>query len=129
MTTNNKSKNHTNFTVSIESATDVTTGVSVKDRLTTIQKASNINAKPEDIVSHGHVFLLVAKDNGVFDREGHTEATYDMMKIANTGECGVLCELTNSDGTMMKGKDIYNYAKKYNLPVISVNEIKMYRSL
>ncbi len=127
MTNNNKSKNHTNFTISIEAADGVTTGVSAKDRLTTIKKASNIHAKSSDIVSPGHVFQLIAKHNGVFERAGHAEAVYDIMKIAGTGECSVLCELTNGDGSIMKCKEIYGYANKHNLPVISVNDIRLYR--
>lgn len=127
MTEDNKSKNHTNFTISIEASENVTTGVSAKDRLTTIMAASNKNSKPEDIVSPGHVFPLVSKKNGVFERQGHTEATYDVMRIAGTGKYGVLCELTNPDGTMMKGNQIDLYSKVHNIPVITVKDIINYR--
>ena len=129
MTSVNKSKNHTNFTISIEAAENVTTGVSAKDRLTTILSASKKDASKDDIVSPGHVFPLIAKNGGVFERQGHTEATLDIIKIAGTGEFGVLCELTNQDGTMMKGDDIINYSKKYNMPVISVEDIINYRKV
>lgn len=127
MTKNNKSKNHTNFTISIEAAENVTTGVSAKDRLITIMTASNENSTSEDIVSPGHVFPLISKSNGVFERKGHTEATYDMMRIAGTGKFGVLCELTNPDGSMMKGHQIENYSKTHNIPVVTVEDIINYR--
>lgn len=121
MTSVNKSKNHTNFTISIE--------VADKDRLTTILSASKKDASKDDIVSPDHVFPLIAKNGGVFERQGHTEVTLDIIKIAGTGEFGILCELTNQDGTMMKSNDIINYSKKYNMPVISVEDIINYRKL
>ena len=127
MTFVNNSINHTNFTISIEAAENITTGVSAQDRLTTILCASKKDASKDDIVSPGHVFPLIAKNGGVFERQGHTEATIDIIKIAGTGEFGILCELTNQDGTMMKGNDILNYSKKYNMPVISVEDIVNYR--
>lgn len=127
MTAVNKSKNHTNFTISIEAAENVTTGVSAQDRLTTILSASKKDASQNDIVSPGHIFPLIAKTGGVFERQGHTEATLDIIKIAGTGEFGVLCELTNKDGSMMKDDDIINYSTKYNIPVISVEDIINYR--
>ena len=127
MTDNNQSKNHTNFTISIEAAQNVTTGVSASDRLTTIKAAVNSHALPQDIVSPGHVFPLISKQNGVLERKGHTEATYDMMQIAETGKYGVLCELTNPDGTMMKGSQIENYSKTHNIPIVTVENIIKYR--
>ena len=128
MTHNNQSKNHTNFTISIEAAENVTTGVSAKDRLTTIMANSNDNSISKDIVSPGHIFPLVSKSNGVFERKGHTEATYDMMRIAGAGKFGVLFELTNPDGTMMKELQIENYSKTHNIPVITVEDIVNYRT-
>ena len=128
MTHNNQSKNHTNFTISIEAAENITTGVSAKDRLTTIMAASNDNSISKDIVSPGHIFPLVSKSNGVFERKGHTEATYDMMRIADAGKFGVLFELTNPDGTMMKELQIENYSKTHNIPVITVEDIVNYRT-
>lgn len=128
MTENNQSKNHTNFTVSIEAKNGVTTGVSAHDRLMTIKAASSINSKSSDIVSPGHIFPLIAKNNGVFERAGHTEALYDILKIAQLEEYGVLCELTNKDGSMMKGQEIEKYAEMNNLPVVSVENIRDYRT-
>ncbi len=126
MTENNKSKNHTNFTVSIEAAQGVTTGVSAADRLTTVKAASAPGAKPCDIVSPGHVFPLKACGKGVLERRGHTEATVDFMKLAGLEPSGVLCELTNPDGTMARLQEIIEYSGKYSLPVVSVDDLARY---
>ncbi|MCD8554319.1 3,4-dihydroxy-2-butanone-4-phosphate synthase [Seleniivibrio sp.] len=122
MTRNNRSQFGTAFTVSVEAAEGVTTGVSAKDRLTTIQAVMN-GAK---IASPGHVFPLVAREGGVFERDGHTEATIDMVKLAGYKPCGVLCELTNPDGTMMKLPQITEYAVQHGFTVISIEDIKEY---
>ncbi|RXK00495.1 3,4-dihydroxy-2-butanone-4-phosphate synthase [Arcobacter sp. CECT 8986] len=122
----NHSKYQTPFTVTIESKENVTTGVSAKDRVTTIKSAikkDGIN----HIVSPGHVFPLRARDNGVFERQGHTEASIDLMKLSNLEPVAVLCELTNADGTMAKGEDIRNIAKKFDMPILSVEDIIDYR--
>ena len=126
MVSHNKSKNHTNFTVSIEASSNVTTGVSAQDRLTTIKAISNINAKKGDIVSPGHVFPLIAKNGGVLERDGHTEATMDITKLAGLDGGGVLCELTNTDGSMMQGDELVQYAKKYDMPLLTIDDIKEY---
>lgn len=126
MTENNRCKNHTNFTVSIEAAVGVTTGVSAADRLATIKAASAAGAGPEDIVSPGHVFPLKAARKGVLERRGHTEATVDFMKLAGLEPSGVLCELTNPDGTMAKLPEILTYSEKYALPVVSVEDLAVY---
>lgn len=122
MTHNNRSQFGTAFTVSVEAAEGVTTGVSATDRLTTVQAVMN-GAK---LASPGHVFPLVARSGGVFERDGHTEATIDMMKLAGCKPCGVLCELTNPDGTMMKLPDITEYAANNGFTVISIEDIKEY---
>jgi 3,4-dihydroxy 2-butanone 4-phosphate synthase len=122
MTRNNRSQFGTAFTVSVEAAEGVTTGVSATDRLTTVQAVMN-GAK---LASPGHVFPLVARSGGVFERDGHTEATIDMMKLAGCKPCGVLCELTNPDGTMMKLPDITEYAANNGFTVISIEDIKEY---
>lgn len=127
MVENNKSKYGTNFTVSIEAAKGVTTGVSAADRITTIKAAVNPNAKPTDIVSPGHVFPLIAKDNGVFEREGHTEGSVDLMKLAGLSPYAILCELTNIDGTMAKMPEIETFSKKHNFPIVSILDIIQYR--
>lgn len=122
MTRNNRSQFGTAFTVSVEAAEGVTTGVSAADRLTTVRAVMN-GAK---LASPGHVFPLVARSGGVFERGGHTEATIDMMKLAGCKPCGVLCELTNPDGTMMKLPDITEYAAHNGFTVISIEDIKEY---
>lgn len=127
MVENNKSKYGTNFTVSIEAAKGVTTGVSAADRITTIKAAVNPNAKPTDIVSPGHVFPLIAKDNGVFERDGHTEGSVDLMKLAGLSPYAILCELTNIDGTMAKMPEIETFSRKHNFPIISILDIIQYR--
>lgn len=127
MVENNKSKYGTNFTISIEAAKGVTTGVSAADRITTIKAAVNPNAKPTDIVSPGHVFPLIAKDNGVFEREGHTEGSVDLMKLAGLSPYAILCELTNIDGTMAKMPEIETFSRKHNFPIVSILDIIQFR--
>lgn len=126
MVRQNRSQYGTAFTVSIEAAKGVTTGVSAKDRVTTIKTAIEEGASGADIASPGHVFPLVARPGGVLEREGHTEATVDMMKLAGLKPAGVLCELTNPDGTMMRRDDIDIYAEKYGYPVITIEDMKEY---
>lgn len=128
MVENNTSHYGTNFTVSIEAANGVTTGVSASDRITTIKSAIDENAKPENLVSPGHVFPLIAKSNGVFERNGHTEGSVDLMKLAGLSPYAVLCELTNIDGSMAKMSEIKEFSKKYNYPIVSILDIMEYRN-
>lgn len=100
MVANNTNRNRTAFTISIEAAEGVTTGVSASDRVTTIRAAIAPDAKPSDLHHPGHVFPLAAKPGGVLERCGHTEASVDIMRLAGLQPYGVLCELTNPDGTM-----------------------------
>lgn len=127
MVENNTSKNQTAFTISIEAKKGVTTGVSAKDRLTTIKTAIAANALPDDLASPGHVFPLTAKPNGVFERGGHTEGGVDLVKLAGLGDTAVLCELTNEDGTMAKVPEIIVFADKHNMPVVTIEDIINYR--
>ncbi|MBU7443558.1 3,4-dihydroxy-2-butanone-4-phosphate synthase, partial [Paraburkholderia fungorum] len=106
MVEHNGSKNSTAFTISIEAREGVTTGVSAVDRLTTIRAAVADDAVPADIVSPGHVFPLRAKPGGVLERRGHTEGTVDLAVLAGMKPAGVLCELMNEDGTMMRGAQV-----------------------
>lgn len=126
MVTHNQSKFQTGFTISIEAKEGVTTGVSAKDRRTTVHAAIHPEGKMK-IVSPGHVFPLRAKANGVLERDGHTEATVDLMRLAGLSPYGVLCELTNPDGTMSKGEQIVKFAQKHDLPIVSIDEIIAYR--
>lgn len=126
MVQSNHSKFQTPFTISIEAKEDISTGVSAKDRVTTIKSAlkkDGIN----HIISPGHIFPLCAKDGGVLERNGHTEASVDMMKLSNLEPNAVLCEITNEDGSMAKGEEIINFAKKYSMLIISIEEIIKYR--
>lgn len=127
MITDNTSTNHTNFTVSIEAATGVSTGVSAADRVTTIQAAIADNAKPSDLKKPGHVFPLKANSEGVLGRRGHTEATVDMVQLAGLKPFGVLCELTNEDGTMARLPEVVRFAEKHQMPVLTIEDIVLYR--
>lgn len=123
MVKQNNSQYGTAFTVTIEAAKGVTTGVSATDRVTTIKTAIADGANTDSIASPGHVFPLVARAGGVVERGGHTEATIDLMKLSGYKPCGVLCELTNPDGTMMKMKDIEIYAEQNKYTVITIEDI------
>lgn len=129
MVENNKSKYGTNFTISIEAADGVTTGVSASDRIVTIKAAIKKGATFTDIVSPGHIFPLVAKDNGVFERAGHTEGSVDLMKLAGLSPFAVLCELTNVDGTMARFPEVEAFSKAYNYPIVSILDIIEYRKV
>ncbi|BDQ37517.1 3,4-dihydroxy-2-butanone 4-phosphate synthase [Pseudodesulfovibrio nedwellii] len=127
MVDENSSQYQTAFTISIEAATGVTTGVSAVDRVTTVKTAIAGNATPADIASPGHVFPLRARPGGVLERGGHTEATVDMTRLAGLEPCGVLCEVTNPDGTMARTPEIIDFGKKHNMPVCTVDDIVEYR--
>ncbi|MBI9110071.1 3,4-dihydroxy-2-butanone-4-phosphate synthase [Maridesulfovibrio ferrireducens] len=127
MVAENTCRNQTGFTVTIEAAEGVTTGVSAADRVTTIKTAIADDAKPGDLHRPGHVFPLRAKAGGVLERQGHTEATVDMMNLAGLKPYGVLCEVTNPDGTMSRLPEIVELGKKYNIPVLTVDDIIQYR--
>ncbi|MCT7941942.1 MULTISPECIES: 3,4-dihydroxy-2-butanone-4-phosphate synthase [Shewanella] len=127
MVADNNSANQTAFTVSIEAKVGVTTGVSAQDRVTTVKTATAANAKASDLARPGHVFPLRARAGGVLTRRGHTEGTVDLMQMAGLGESGVLCEVTNEDGTMAKTPEIVAFALKHNMPVLTIEDMVMYR--
>jgi len=127
MVENNSSRFQTAFTVSIEAAHGVTTGVSAADRVATVRAAIADNARPEDLLCPGHIFPLKARPGGVLERPGHTEATVDLMRLAGLKPYGVLCELTNSDGTMARLPEIVAFAEKHNMPVVTVADLIGYR--
>jgi 3,4-dihydroxy 2-butanone 4-phosphate synthase len=129
MVENNTSKNKTAFTISIEAKNGVTTGVSAKDRLTTIKTAIAENATHECLAYPGHVFPLLAQNNGVFARRGHTEGSVDLMKISGLKEYAVLCELTNEDGTMSRLPEISCFARNHDMTVVSIEDIFQYRKM
>lgn len=127
MVENNTSAYGTGFTVTIEAAKGVTTGVSAQDRLTTIRTAIADNAKPEDLNRPGHVFPLRAHDGGVLARGGHTEATIDLVTLAGFKPAGVLCELTNDDGSMAHAPEVIVFAKQHAMPVVTIEDLVAYR--
>lgn len=127
MVENNSSHYQTAFTVTIEAAQGVTTGVSASDRLTTIRAAITDNAKPADINRPGHVFPLRARDGGVLTRRGHTEATIDLVTLAGFKSAGVLCELTNDDGSMARAPEVIAFAKQHDMPVVTIDDLVAYR--
>lgn len=127
MVEDNTSKFGTPFTISIEAAEGVTTGVSAKDRTTTILAAIKHDAKASDLRRPGHIFPLRAKNGGVLVRSGHTEASVDLARLAGFRAAAVGCELMNDDGTMMRRDAIDLFAKEYNLLVITIADLIAYR--
>ena len=123
----NRSRNQTAFTISIEAKKGITTGISAKDRARTIKIASKKNVKKNEIVSPGHVFPIIAKDGGVLVRAGHTEASVDISKLAKKNNSAVICEIMNEDGTMAKGPDLFNFAKKHKLKIGKIEDLISYR--
>ena len=125
MIKNNTDNHETAFTVSIDHV-NTETGISAFERADTIRALADDNTKPSDFRRPGHVFPLIAKEGGVLVREGHTEATVDLMKIANLKEIGLCCEIMAEDGHMLKGEAVVEFAKKFNMKMTSVAEIKKY---
>lgn len=126
MVSSNTDNHETAFTISIDHIS-TRTGISALERSSTILKFLDENSKPEDFRRPGHMFPLLAKDNGVLERNGHTEATVDLCKLAKLKPCGVCCEIMAKDGSMMKKNDLEKFAKKWNLKIISIKEIQEYR--
>lgn len=127
MVETNSSQFQTAFTVTIEAAQGVTTGVSAQDRLTTIRAAIADQAQPQDLHRPGHVFPLRARDGGVLARRGHTEATVDLMRLSGLKPYGVLCELTNEDGSMSRLPEVVAFAHQHRMPVLSIEDLVAYR--
>ena len=123
----NQSRNQTAFTISIEAKKGITTGISAKDRAKTIKVASRKNVNKRDIVSPGHVFPIIAKDGGVLVRAGHTEASVDISKLAKKNNSAVICEIMNEDGTMAKGYELFDFAKKHKLKIGKIEDLISYR--
>ena len=126
MVKENTDNHETAFTVSIDHI-DTSTGISAFERADTIRALANENTKPSDFRRPGHVFPLIAKDGGVLERDGHTEATIDLMRLAGLKEVGVCCEIMADDGHMMRGEDLIKLAQKLNLKITTVKEIQEYR--
>ena len=124
----NRSVHGTNFTVSIEAAHGVTTGISAADRAHTIRVASAADARAEDIVQPGHVFPLIAQAGGVLARAGHTEACCDLARLAGFSPAAVLCEVMNDDGTMARLPDLVSFAGTHGLKIGAIADLIHYRS-
>ena len=118
----------TNFTVSIEAATGVTTGISAADRALTIKTAVAPNAKPSDLVQPGHIFPLMAQPGGVLIRSGHTEAGCDLAALAGCSPTSVICEIMKDDGSMARLPDLLDFAKEHQLNIGSIADLIKYRS-
>ena len=127
MSSNNKSRHETAFTVSIEAREGVTTGISAHDRALTIATAISENTKSSDIVTPGHVFPIKARPGGVLVRAGHTEAAVDIAKLAGKNPSGVICEIMNDDGTMARLPELIEVAKKFNLKIGTIADLISYR--
>ena len=127
MVSDNTSVNKTAFTVTIEAAEGVSTGVSAQDRVTTIKAAIADQAKPTDLHRPGHVFPLRAAEGGVLTRRGHTEASVDLARLSGFKPAGVICEITNDDGTMARAPQIVEFAKKFGYAVVTIEDLVEYK--
>jgi len=129
MATSNRTRHHTNFTVSIEAAEGVTTGISAADRARTVQVAARPDAGPDDIVTPGHVFPLQAEPGGVLSRAGHTEAACDLARLAGCSPAAVIVEIMNEDGTMARLPDLVQFAETHGLKLGTIADLIHYRAL
>ncbi|HEY0822512.1 MAG TPA: 3,4-dihydroxy-2-butanone-4-phosphate synthase [Ramlibacter sp.] len=127
MVETNRSRYATAFTQSIEAAFGVSTGVSAADRVQTIQCALRSTLERSEIVSPGHVFPLVARPGGVLERQGHTEAAVDLAELAGCRPAGVLCELMNADGSMARGAQVAEFARRHGLLCTTVEAVRQFR--
>jgi 3,4-dihydroxy 2-butanone 4-phosphate synthase/GTP cyclohydrolase II len=128
MVRNNRSPLGTAFTVSIEAARGVTTGISAHDRARTVQAAAAPSARPEDIVQPGHIFPLMAQNGGVLVRAGHTEAGCDLAGLAGLTPAAVICEILKDDGTMARLPDLLSFAKQHGMKIGSIADLIRFRS-
>lgn len=127
MTENNGSRHETAFTVSIEAAHGITTGISAHDRAHTVQTAIADDLRLGDIVSPGHIFPLRAKDGGVLFRSGHTEGSVDLAVLAGLKPAAVICEIMNTDGSMARLPDLKKFAKTHDLPILTIADLIAHR--
>ncbi len=126
MVPDNTSRYGTAFTISVDAAKNVSTGVSAADRLEAVRVVLADDSTRADLAAPGHMFPLVARVGGVLERPGHTEATVDLMRLAGLKPCGVLCELTNPDGTMSRLPEVADYAKKHGFPLVTIEDLVAY---
>jgi 3,4-dihydroxy 2-butanone 4-phosphate synthase/GTP cyclohydrolase II len=127
MVTQNRESFQTDFQVSVDAASGITTGISAADRARTIRVMADPTAVPADLVQPGHVFPLRAKPGGVLQRTGHTEAAVDLVRLAGCRPLGVICEIMDDDGTMMRLPKLRRFAKKHRLKICSIEDLIQYR--
>ncbi len=127
MVADNDAPHSTAFTVSVDFKHGTTTGISAEDRTLTVRNLANGNVGPSDFVRPGHIFPLVAREGGVLMRSGHTEAAVDLCKLAGLSPVGVICELVNDDGTVMRGPQVQDFARKHGLREVSVADLIAHR--
>ena len=127
MSSLNKARMQTAFTISIEAKKGITTGISAFDRAKTVKTAISKNSRKKDIVSPGHVFPLVARQGGVLERAGHTEASVDISRLSKLNPSAVICEVMNQDGRMARLKDLKNFSKKHKLKIASIEDLISFR--
>lgn len=127
MVAQNREMHRTDFTVSVDAARDVTTGISAHDRAKTIQTIADPKSTPDDLVQPGHIFPLRAKEGGVLRRAGHTEAAVDLARMAGMQPAGVLCEILHDDGTMARLPELMEFRKKHGLRICTIQSLIAYR--
>jgi len=128
MVSDNQTERKTAFTVSIEAAKGITTGISAHDRALTIRVAADPKSTRHDVIAPGHIFPLRAVPGGVLERAGHTEGSIELCKMAGLTPAAVICEIMNEDGSMARKSDLESFAKNYNIPIVTIEEMISYRS-
>ena len=128
MVANNTDNHETAFTVSVDYK-DTTTGISAEERGLTARMCVAEDVRPADFRRPGHMFPLIAKDGGVLERNGHTEATVDLTRLAGLKPCGLCCEIMREDGTMMRAEELHAFAKEHKLPYMTIKELQEYRKV
>ena len=128
MVANNTDNHETAFTVSVDYK-DTTTGISAEERGLTARMCVAEDVRPADFRRPGHMFPLIAKEGGVLERNGHTEATVDLMRLAGLKPCGLCCEIMREDGTMMRAEELHEFAKEHKLPYMTIKELQEYRKV
>ena len=126
MVRENEDQRRTAFTISIDAKEGLTTGISATERANTVRKMASSQSRAADFIRPGHVFPLIAHPDGLAGRRGHTESGLALCQLANQGESGVLSELVNDDGTVMKGQQLFDFADKYEIPVITIEDLALF---
>lgn len=127
MVQENRESHKTDFTVSVDAAEGISTGISAYDRYRTVRLLANPDTRPDELVQPGHIFPLKARPGGVLERAGHTEAAVDLASLAGQFPCAVICEILNDDGTMARTPELYAFKKRFGLKLISIASLIEYR--